>query len=56
MNRLVNGFGWSATELARFYLGGGCVGAQLIGAAYVLALGRWRAQGMARISRQKSTA
>lgn len=56
MNRLVHGFGWSATELARFYLGGVCVGALLIAAAYVLALGRWRAQGMARISRQKSTA
>lgn len=56
MNRLVHGFGWSAPELARFYLGAACVSALVIGAAYVLALGRWRAQGMARMPRQKSMA
>lgn len=56
MNRLVNGFGWSAAELSRFYLGAVCLSALVIGAAYALALGRWRAQGMARISRQKSIA
>jgi hypothetical protein len=56
MNRLVQGFGWSAPELARFYLGAACVSALVIGAAYVLALGRWRAQGMARMPRQKSMA
>jgi Zn-finger nucleic acid-binding protein len=56
MNRLVHSFGWSAAELARFYLGAVCLSALVIGAAYVLALGRWRAQGMARMPRQKSMA
>jgi Zn-finger nucleic acid-binding protein len=56
MNRLVNGFGWRAAELARFYLAAACVCALAIAAAYVLAHGRWRAQGMARITRQKSMA
>jgi hypothetical protein len=55
MNRLVRDFGWSAAELARFYLGAACLALLLIGAAYALALGRWRAQGMARSAMQKST-
>lgn len=54
MNRLVNVFGWRAAELARFYLAAAFLAALAIGAAYVLALGRWRAQGMARMARQKS--
>jgi Zn-finger nucleic acid-binding protein len=56
MNRIVRDFGWSAAELSRFYLAAACVSALLIGAAYALALGRWRAQGMARMPRQKSMA
>jgi hypothetical protein len=54
MNRLVRDFGWSAAELVRFHLGAACLCAFVIGAAYALAFGRWRAQGMARILRQKS--
>jgi hypothetical protein len=54
MNRLVNAFGWNAAGLARFYLTAACLTALVIGAAYVLALGRGRAQGMARMERQKS--
>ncbi|HTV21825.1 MAG TPA: zf-TFIIB domain-containing protein [Polyangiaceae bacterium] len=56
MNRLVRDFGWSATELARFYLTATGVAALAIGAAYAFALQRQRAQGMARMSRQKSMA
>jgi hypothetical protein len=56
MNRIVRDFGWSAAELSRFYLAAACVSALVIGAAYALALGRWRAQGMARMPRQKSMA
>jgi hypothetical protein len=54
MNRLVNVFEWSAAGLARFYLAAACLTALGIGAAYLLALGRGRVQGIARMERQKS--
>jgi Zn-finger nucleic acid-binding protein len=55
MNRLVRDFGWSAAGLARFYLTAACLALLLIGAAYAMALGRSRAQGMARSAMQKLT-